>query len=86
MSKLTIVRESKEQVLKKKAGRPKKVVEKFVIETDEHEALYSLIYVAYNSLCGDLDDKDLSDASSIALSRELDIFRKLKRIFQKEIS
>ena len=57
----------------------------FVIEGAEYEALYSLIYVAYNDLCGDLDDKDLSDISSIALSRELDIFRKLKQIFQKEI-
>ena len=71
MSKLTIVKESKGV---------------FVIEGAEYEALYSLIYTAYNDLCGDLDDKDLSDASSIALSRELDIFRKLKRIFQKEIS
>ena len=70
MSKLTIVKESKEE---------------FVIEGAEYEALYSLIYVAYNDLCGDLDDKDLSDISSIALSRELDIFRKLKQIFQKEI-
>ena len=53
-----------------------------MIEGAEYEALYSLIYDAYDDLCGDLDDKDLSDASSIALSRELDIFRKLKRIFQ----
>ena len=70
MSKITLVNESKEE---------------FVIEGAEYEALYSLIYVAYNDLCGDLDDKDLSDISSIALSRELDIFRKLKQIFQKEI-
>ena len=57
----------------------------FVIEGAEYEALYSLIYVAYNDLHNDLDDKDLSEVSSIALSRELDIFRKLKQIFQKEI-
>tara|TARA_R100000654_G_C2644967_1_gene122305 strand:- start:109 stop:330 length:222 start_codon:yes stop_codon:yes gene_type:complete len=69
MSKLTIVKESKEE---------------FVIEGAEYEALYTLIYVAYNDLCGDLDDKDLSDISSIALSRELDIFRKLKQIVKKE--
>ena len=70
MSKITVVNQSKEE---------------FVIEGAEYEALYSLIYVAYNDLCGDLDDKDLSDISNIALSRELDIFRKLKQIFQKEI-
>ena len=57
----------------------------FVIEGAEYEALYGLIYVAYNDLHNDLDDKDLSEVSSIALSRELDIFRKLKQIFQKEI-
>ena len=57
----------------------------FVIEGAEYEALYGLIYAAYNDLHNDLDDKDLSEVSSIALSRELDIFRILKQIFQKEI-
>ena len=57
----------------------------YVIEGAEYDALYTLIHVAYNDLRNDLDDKDLSDISSIALSRELDIFRKLKQIFQKEI-
>ena len=71
MSKLTIVKESKEE---------------FVIEGAEYEALYSLIYNAYDGLCADLDDEDLSFISRVALSRELDAFSKLKRIFQKEIS
>ena len=71
MSKLTIVKESKEE---------------FVIEGAEYEALHSIIYDAYDGLCADLDDGDLSFISRVALSRELDAFNKLKRIFQKEIS
>ena len=71
MSKLTIVKESKEE---------------FVIEGAEYEALNSLIYDAYDGLCADLDDRDLSFIGRVALSRELDVFSKLKRIFQKEIS
>ena len=70
MSKLTIVKESKEE---------------FVIEGAEYEALHNLIYDAYDGLCADLDDGDLSFISRVALSRELDAFNKLKRIFQKEI-
>lgn len=70
MSKITVVNEYSQE---------------FVIEGAEYEALYSLIYVAHNDLNNDLDDKDLSEISSIALSRELDTFRKLKQIFQKEI-
>lgn len=71
MSKLTIVKESKEE---------------FVIEGAEYEALNSIIYDAYDGLCADLDEEDLSFISRVALSRELDVFSKLKRIFQKEIS
>jgi len=70
MSKLTIVKESKEE---------------FVIEGAEYEALNSIIYDAYDGLCADLDEEDLSFISRVALSRELDVFSKLKRIFQKEI-
>jgi len=71
MSKLTIVKESKEE---------------FVIEGAEYEALNSIIYDAYDGLCADLDEEDLSFISRVALSRELDAFSKLKRIFEKEIS
>jgi len=70
MSKLTIVKDSKGV---------------FVIEGAEYEALHSLIYDAYDGLCADLDEEDLSFISRVALSRELDAFSKLKRIFQKEI-
>ena len=68
MSKITVVNESSKE---------------FVIEGAEYEALYSLIYVAYNDLWCDLDDKDLSNVGSIALSRELEIFRNLKQIFKE---
>ena len=68
MSKITVVNESSEE---------------FVIEGAEYEALYSLIYVAHNDLLDDLNDKDLSNVGSDALSRELDIFRKLKQIFKE---
>jgi len=70
MSKLTIVKESKEE---------------FVIEGAEYEALNSIIYDAYDGLCADLDEEDLSVNSRVALSREVDAFSKKKRIFQKEI-
>ncbi len=69
MSKLTIVKESNE---------------KFVIEGAEYEALRVLVYQAYRNLCDDLDDKDLSETTSIYLSKGLDTLRKLKQIIVED--
>jgi hypothetical protein len=56
----------------------------FVIEGADYEALHTLILAACENLREDLHDPKLSDVSISAVSRELDIFERMKLIFKEE--
>ena len=56
----------------------------FVIDGADYEALHTMILAACENLKEDLHDPKLSDVSISAVSRELDIFDRMKRIFKEE--